>query len=160
MEEMKRPKRRYNRWEVGGQLAGHIGHIPKVSLINVSKDGALIEHSQIVRPGTLCFLTLLFPGEESILKCRVVRSALHRSEVLISGERDVIYRSGVEFLDASTAARQLINEYIDSLKRTSRAARRRERTRSRVSEPTQSTSGAVPRIHPGSTGTRKRRKDS
>ncbi|MFQ5801567.1 MAG: PilZ domain-containing protein [Candidatus Methylomirabilales bacterium] len=155
MEEIKRYKRRYNRYEVEGQVAGHIGHIPKVSLINVSTDGALIEHSKIVRPGTLCFLTLLFPGKESTLKCRVVRSALHRSEVLTSGERDVIYRSGVEFLDASEAARQLINEYIDSLKRVSRATRRRKRTRSRVSEPTQSRSGAAPRNPSGSTRKRK-----
>ncbi|MFQ5988557.1 MAG: PilZ domain-containing protein [Candidatus Methylomirabilales bacterium] len=157
MKETTENKRRYIRWEVGGLLTGHIGHIPNVSVMNFSTNGALIEHSHLVRPGSLCFLTLSVPHEEFTLKCRVVRSRLHLSEVRTDGERDVIYRTGVEFLDTSEAARRLLKEYIESLKRMSRAARR---TRARLNEPSRFKAGAAPTKPVSRVRKRQRRKAS
>ncbi len=87
-----------------------------MSFINISLGGALVEHSNVVQPGSLAFLTLSFSGEEEALKCRVVRSFVHRYEVLASGERGLVYRSGVEFLDASEPSLRLIDKSIESVK--------------------------------------------
>ena len=41
---------------------------------------------------------------------------VHGSEVQPDGERDLIYRTGLEFLDPSEDSLRLIGEYIDSLR--------------------------------------------
>ncbi len=117
VEQEKEDRRRHPRWDVEGQLAGQIARIPGVSFVNVSMGGALIEHSKIVRPGTICFLTILVPGDKIGLKCRVVRSIVHRYEISPTGERDLVYRTGVKFLALSGAPRRQIKVYIDSLMR-------------------------------------------
>lgn len=108
--------RRHRRWNVGGRLVGRIGMRHTVSFIDISLGGALIEHSNVVQPGTISLLTLSFSGEEEALRCRVVRSLVHRYEVLPTGERGLVYRSGVEFLDASETSIRLIDKSITSLK--------------------------------------------
>jgi hypothetical protein len=98
---VKEERRCHSRWGigVGGDLfAARITPIHEVTLINISTGGALVEHLNPVSPGTTLFLNFLFTEKRMGLKCRVVRSAAHRSEVGSNGERDVIYRTGLEFL--------------------------------------------------------------
>lgn len=116
MDRAKQERRRHPRWEVGGQIAGQIARVPQVSLVNISIGGVLIEHSEIVRPGSVCFLTVLLPDEKIGLKCRVVRSIVHRYELSSTGDRDLIYRTGLKFLARSGTPRRQVEEYIDSLK--------------------------------------------
>ena len=113
---MKQERRRHPRWEIEGHIAGQIAQVPHISLVNISMGGILIEHSKIVRPGSICILTLLLPGEKIGLKCRVVRSVVHRYELSSTGERDLVYRTGLKFLARSGTARRQVEEYIDSLK--------------------------------------------
>lgn len=97
----KQERRRYPRWMVEGRFAARISPIHEATLVDMSPAGALVEHLNRVQPGTTLFLTLPFleNGTKKMgLKCKVVRSAAHRSEVASTGERDVIYRSGLEFL--------------------------------------------------------------
>jgi hypothetical protein len=108
--------RRHRRWYVAGRLGGRIGRSLRVSFVNISLGGALIEHANVVPPGTVSFLTLSISGEEEALKCRVVRSFVHRYDVEPAGERGLIYRSGVEFLDTSETSLSLIDKSIESLK--------------------------------------------
>ncbi len=84
-----------------------------MSVIDISLGGALIEHTSPVEPGVISFLNVLFPGHEVILKSRVVRSAIYRSEVRSTTERERIYRTGLEFLDLTEASLRLINGYIE-----------------------------------------------
>ncbi len=114
--EGKEDKRCNIRWAVEGRTAGRITAIYEAVLINISVSGALIEHSDLVRPGTISSLTLLVHGQEVSLRCRVVRSVVHRSEVRTDGERDLIYRTALEFLDASEDSLRLTAEYLDSLR--------------------------------------------
>lgn len=95
---------------------GRIDATQRVSFVDISLGGALIEHSTMVQPGMISFLTLSLSGEEEALKCRVVRSAVHRYEIEPTGERGLVYRSGVEFLDTSEVSLRLIDKSIESLK--------------------------------------------
>ncbi len=117
MEQIKGEKRRYPRWIVGGRLAGRLDAVPNLSFVNISMGGILIEHTESIRPGDTSLLYLLILGRELTLNCRIVRSLVHRPEVQAGGERELIYRSGLEFVGPSEESLGLINEYIEFLKR-------------------------------------------
>ncbi len=113
-------RRRHRRWEVGGRHVGRLDSAHQASVLDLSLGGALIEHSSShVWPETVAFLTLAAPGKEAGLKCRVAHSTVHRYEVQPTGDRDLIYRSGLEFLETSEASLQLIDNFIDALKKVS-----------------------------------------
>ncbi len=115
IEQANEDRRRHFRWRASG-LDGWIAPSHKVSLLDISRGGALIEHSNLVRPGTHLFMTLLIHGQQVGLQCRVVRSQDYRYEVLPTGEHDHFYRTGLEFLGLSENSRGLIDEYISSMR--------------------------------------------
>ena len=115
-EQATGEKRRYTRWAVDGRLTGRFGYIPKVSVVDISLGGTLIEHATELEPGIVSLLSLLFPGHEAAQKCRVVRSDIQRSQVLPSGTRDLINRTGLEFIELSEETRWLIDGYIEFLR--------------------------------------------
>jgi len=94
----KTERRRHPRWVLRGRVAAHFAPQHDGSLINVSAGGALVEHAEVIRPGGLSLLTVLVPELKASLKCKVVRSVVHRYEVGPTGERELIYRTGLEFL--------------------------------------------------------------
>jgi hypothetical protein len=115
--EEKKDDRRHNiRWTVEEPTPGHITTIYEASLINISASGALVEHSDLVRPGALSTLTFIIQGQKLTLRCRVARSVVHRTEFRAEGEREIIFRTGVEFVDASEDSLRLVGQYIDSLR--------------------------------------------
>ncbi len=111
METVQGEKRGEVRWRVWG-VRGRIAPDHDVFLLDISENGALIEHAHPVRQGTVLFLTLPSEEHQAPLRCRVVRSLEHHFEVLPSGECGHVYRTGVEFLAPSEESQQLINEYI------------------------------------------------
>lgn len=111
------PDRRCHfRWEVPGTEAV-VGPYYEASVLNISAGGALIEHSHRIRPGTVLLLSLSVPEQKITLRCRVVRSAEHRYEVLPTGERGHLYRTGLKFLEIPEDSRILLDTYMDSLRR-------------------------------------------
>ncbi len=58
-------------------------------------------------------------GREVTLNCRVIRSLVHRTEVQADGEHELVYLTGLEFLDTPEDLLRQIDEYIESLKRQS-----------------------------------------
>ncbi len=76
----------------------------------------MIEHPNVVRPGTICSLTLSLPRERVSLRCRVVRSDIYSQEAWPTGERNDVYRTGLELLELSETSQRLVSEYIESLK--------------------------------------------
>lgn len=111
VETLKGERRCHLRWRVWG-VQGRIAPDHKVSLLDISEGGALIEHEHPVRPGTILFLNLPTDGQQASLKCRVVRSLEQRYEMWPSGKHEHVYRSGLEFLVLSDNCLRLINEYI------------------------------------------------
>lgn len=116
--------RKYPRITVGGEASGQIAAVYEASLLNISLGGVLIEHAHIVRPGTDSSLLLNVHGRAINLRCRVIRSAVHRLEIQPDGQGDVIYHTGLEFQESSDEARQLIRDYFQSMIRNSRDAHR------------------------------------
>jgi hypothetical protein len=101
MTRVKRERRHDPRWAVGvhgSRLAARITPIHEATLINISRGGALVEHSDPFPPGTISLLTLMLHEQKVGMKCRVVRTAAHRNNVVANGERELIYRTGLEFL--------------------------------------------------------------
>lgn len=108
-------RRQYPRANVGGRKKGKVNATYDVSLLDISLGGALIEHVQAVQPESTFELGLILQGRNMELSCRVVRSAVHRSEEGPRGGGKLIYRTGLEFVDISDAAREAIGDYIRSI---------------------------------------------
>ncbi|MFQ5990088.1 MAG: PilZ domain-containing protein [Candidatus Methylomirabilales bacterium] len=115
VDQVKSERRRFPRCRAWGWLSGWIGEAHKASVVDISLGGVLIEHSYILRPGTISILTLFLCGAKVSVKCRVVRTVVYRYETWPGVERDCIYRTGLELVDVSEASQQQIGGYIRSL---------------------------------------------
>lgn len=114
VEKSRTERRQYSRFLVGGRAKGRVTAVYEASLVDLSLGGALIEHVDIVRPGTTSYLVLRMKGRNVNLRCRVIRSIVHRVQVESDGERALIYQTGVQFVDRSDATMQMISDYIMS----------------------------------------------
>ena len=108
-------RRRSPRCRAWGWLLGWIGGALKVSVVDISMGGALIEHSPNMRPGTSCVLTLSPRGTRVNVRCRVVRSAVYRYETWPLGEQNCVYRTGLELVDVSETSQFQIGRCIEFL---------------------------------------------
>ncbi|MFQ5989510.1 MAG: PilZ domain-containing protein [Candidatus Methylomirabilales bacterium] len=115
MGKKQRDKRRFSRVMVGGTNKGRVTALYDASLVDISLGGVLIEHVQVVRPGTTSSLDFELHGKRLSLKCRVARSVVHRTEMQPDGEQSLIYHTGLEFVDLADGTRQLICNYIQSI---------------------------------------------
>lgn len=115
MGEGERERRQHPRFTVAGKATGRVTAVHDASLVDISFGGVLIEHSQVVRPGTTSSLDLDLDGKRLRLRCRVVRSLVNRIELQPDGEQALIYHTGLEFLDLSEDTRQVIHDYIQSI---------------------------------------------
>ena len=107
-------RRQHPRFLVWDETGARMAAVFEASLLNISRGGALLEHTDLARPGTLSSLVLNLHGKKMTLRCRTVRSAVHRVEVQPDGERTLIYHTGLEFLETSEEAQQIISHYIES----------------------------------------------
>jgi len=114
--EGQRDRRQHPRFTVVvGKATGRVTSVHDASLVDISFGGVLIEHSQVVRPGTTSSLDLDLEGRRLRLRCRVIRSVVNRIELQPDGEQALIYHTGLEFLDLSEETRQVISDYIQSI---------------------------------------------
>lgn len=112
---MHEESRHHPRWRVGEGVEGWVSPDHKVLVLNLSLGGTLIEHLNLLLPGTLVFLTLSLPGQDVSIPCRIVRSTIHRFEVWPTGEQNRIYRTALKFLAVSEECQRLLGAYIDLL---------------------------------------------
>lgn len=115
MGKKQRERRHFPRVIVGCKTQGWVTAIYDASLVDISHGGVLIEHVQVVRPGTTSSLDLDLRGKRLSLRCRVARSVVHRTEVQPDGEQTLIYHTGMEFVDLPEETRQVICHYIRSI---------------------------------------------
>lgn len=111
MEEEYPVKRRFPRVTVMGRVEGKIVASYEATLVNLSLGGALVEHSSMVRLGSMSQLMLPFGKGEIRLTCRVVRSALNRRESR-GQDSAIIYQTGLEFVDPSPETLTVLEELI------------------------------------------------
>lgn len=89
-------------------LQGRANGTEPLSILNVSRGGAMIEHRALIRPGTIIHLKLPIHHGGQILRSRVAWSSLTATAKTRTGARELVYRSGLEFLDP-------VNGAVDSL---------------------------------------------
>lgn len=111
MQEEYPIRRRFPRFTVLGKVEGKIVAAYEATLVNLSLGGALVEHSSMVRPGSMSQLMLPFGKGEIQITCRVVRSALIRRE---ARGRDglLVYQTGLEFLNLPPDTLAALEELI------------------------------------------------
>jgi hypothetical protein len=63
--EGQRDRRQHPRFTVAGKATGRVTAVHDASLVDISFGGVLIEHSQVVRPGTTSSLDLDLDREEA-----------------------------------------------------------------------------------------------
>lgn len=125
MSKARWDRRRFPRWRAWGWLSGWIGEDMKVSVMDISQAGVLIEHAGHMRPGAVCLVTLSLRGEKASLKGRVVRSGVYRYETWPAGERNFVYRTGLDLVEVPDGSRRLVGKYVNFLEDV--AARYRNR---------------------------------
>ena len=86
-----------------------------VNLIDLSLAGALVEHIEPVRPGEIYRLALSLDGQSAQVLARAMRVFASHRVTVAGGERQVVYRTGLEFVGLKKEAANLITEYVESL---------------------------------------------
>ncbi len=86
-----------------------------VILIDLSLSGALIEHTQPVRPGEVYRFAFTIDGHQVQALARATRVFASHRLAVAGGERQVAYRSGIEFVGVEKAVADAISNYIDRL---------------------------------------------
>ena len=122
VEKQKSNRRHHARFVVRGQIQGRVTSVYDAHILNISLGGALIEHANVVRPGSTSSLDLDLQGKRLSLRCRVARSVVHHMEQQPGGEQVLIYQTGLEFVDAPKETRVMISNYIQSVINDGRTA--------------------------------------
>jgi len=118
--EIPPPAQQYNIQRRGARVRLRNGaaaklHLWDVTLIDLSRSGTLIEHTHRVRVGDSYHLSFQVDGLHVRVKARAVRSfASHRVPVA-EGERQIVYRTGMEFADLTADTANSISAYLNRL---------------------------------------------
>ncbi len=86
-----------------------------VNLIDLSLAGALVEHIEPVRPGEIYRLALTLDGQNVQVLARAMRVFASHRVTVAGGERQVVYRTGLEFVGLKKEAANLITEFVENL---------------------------------------------
>lgn len=78
--------------------------------MDLSLEGALVEHQGVLQLGAPCFLQLGTDGERFTIRCRVIHSRVSRR----GAEGILYYQTGLEFLELSRSVEQSLGAFIRS----------------------------------------------
>ena len=90
-----------------------------VNLIDLSLSGALVEHVEPIRPGEIYRLSLTAEGGKVQVLARAMRVYASHRVTMAGGERQVVYRTGMEFVGLKKDVADIIAKHIESLIQTS-----------------------------------------
>jgi len=93
-----------------------------VNLIDLSLSGALVEHVEPIRPGEIYHLTITIQERKVPLLARAMRVFASHRVTVAGGERQVVYRTGMEFVGVEKETADLIAEHIAGITRQGLAA--------------------------------------
>jgi hypothetical protein len=95
-------------------IGGFIIPPAEADIINLSMGGALVEHQSALRVGSVCTLTLMVPEAAVRVKCQVAHSMVDHRATSSQGEGLLFYRTGLEFIELSTDAENIMAVLIRS----------------------------------------------
>lgn len=87
----------------------------EVAVIDLSVSGALVEHTQRVRPGEVYRLSFPLGDRRVHVLARAVRAFASDRVVLAGGESQLIYRTGMQFVGLDKATADLIAAHVEQL---------------------------------------------
>ena len=108
-------RRQYTRVNMPGAVQGSVDLKNNVQLINLSPCGAMIEHSVPLSPGRMCFLCLRLLGVDLRLRGQVVWSHVKGTRSAAQGDRQIRFRSGVDFSDLPETDEAHIRRFLCTL---------------------------------------------
>ncbi len=97
------------------RFSGSRLELQPVRLVDLSLQGARIEHVHPLNPGLLCFIDLPSGLGRGTFTGRVVWTALHRDEQTLEGERQRYYRTGVTWTDLTPEQQGVLTIALDIL---------------------------------------------
>ncbi len=115
-------RRQRLRLAVPERLPGSVNLRTEVRVLNLSSDGAMIEHSERLFPGRTCTLFLQLPGNQVRLETQVVWSQVTRIQRDAPPEGGLRFRSGLHFGNLPEAAEAQLRDYLAMLSFESRKA--------------------------------------
>ncbi len=107
-------RRRWPRVRMRTQTPAQL-QLRDVNLIDLSLSGALVEHVDPVRPGEIYRLALTLGGQSVQVLARAMRVFASHRVTVAGGERQVVYRTGLEFVGLKKEVANLLNGYIEGL---------------------------------------------
>ena len=91
-------------------------------VIDLSLAGACLEHDRPLRPESDSRLTLITADTRFSLSAHILRSSVDRVDRPSTGDRDIVYRTGVRFEAGAAGHQQTLRELIAQLRDQQRAA--------------------------------------
>lgn len=88
---------------------------PAVTLLDLSEEGARLEHAGRFALNAICFLRLPAREGELLLKARVVHSSVSRTVLAMGGEPTLLFQSGIEFVGLTSESLQALLQILASL---------------------------------------------
>lgn len=105
-------KRRFARLTLSEPLVDQVTASHDVSILDLSKGGARVEHTMILRPGSTCHLRLPIRTRSVMVVCNVVWSkAVARAESTQGG--GLLYQSGLEFARLTTETQAILTAFLE-----------------------------------------------
>ena len=101
---MQEERRRAVRHPVPGRVEGTVTAEIATALVDVSASGALVEHVHAMRPGYVYRVRFVAPEAAVDLTCRAVRSSVVRMQPAEGTETELVYRTGLEFIEPDAGA--------------------------------------------------------
>jgi hypothetical protein len=109
-------RRKIARMTVPWHLSGPGFELRLARIIDLSPDGARIEHLEPLREGISCAIDLPPALGRARLMGRVVWTGIRGAEQNLEGERRLHYQSGVAFIDVTPEQTAALGHALDMLK--------------------------------------------
>ena len=108
-------ERRRVRVQLPGCLQGSVSLRMDVQVINLSVDGAMIEHTAVLSPGAIFPLFLKIGGVDLCLRAHIVWSHVHSARKGENGDGEIRFRTGLNFRDVPKDVRAHLERYITAV---------------------------------------------
>jgi len=105
---MKPERRRTQRIAPAQPIEGLLSK-QAVKIVDLSTDGARVEHASPIAGRKVVELRFTFEGETLVVSCELIRSRLQRGR-----DSEAVYCSGIRFLDSSAVAISQMRLLVES----------------------------------------------
>jgi hypothetical protein len=119
-------------------------HLRAAELLEISRSGALVEHTIGVRVGEVYRLFLPVQGLELEVLARAVRSSVAQVVPVTGGEGQIVYRTGLEFVELKETVAKTLSAYVDDVHQQTAGSRLTQPAAKAPEDRTRVPSGAVP----------------